>query len=195
MNLPFGLPTIKDTAIKKKDEVPELTAYYEKKLAEYRDVLENYRRCISQYSGKLDSYDKRGLDNQLSMVQSAIDITYLKEQTDKTVELLEDMKAGPVSSMQSTLQNLVTAMLDTNYKLEGLDKNVVNRLSELLFELQKQAINQNRQLQLEMSNEIEQLNLKVRRNHTLLWFLFIFNILGLSGLAFMILYVMEIIPF
>ncbi len=195
MNLPFGLPTIKDTVTRKKDESSDMTAFFEIKLAEYRDALEKYRKCILEYSGKLDNYDKRYLDNQLSMVQSAIDITYLKEQTDRTAEQLSELKEGPINQVLSTLQNLVSAILDTNYKLEGLDKNVVNRLSELLLELQKQTMNQSRQLQLELTREIEQLNKKLRKNNTLLGLLIVFSILGLSGLAFIILYVMEIIPF
>ena len=195
MNLPFGLPTIKDTVTRKKDESSDMTAFFENKLAEYRDVLEKYRKCILEYSGKLDNYDKRYLDNQLSIVQSAIDITYLKEQTDRTAEQLSELKEGPINQVLSTLQNLVSAILDTNYKLEGLDKNVVNRLSELLLELQKQTINQSRQLQLEFASEIEQLNKKLRKNNTLLGLLMVFSILGLSGLAFIILYIMEIIPF
>jgi hypothetical protein len=199
MNLPFGLPAIKDTYVKKKDDSLEAAIMYEQKLAEYRDALESYKRCILEYSDKLNNYDRRTVDNQLSIVQTALDITYLKEQGDKSVELLEDMKAVQLNSIISNLDSLIKAIVDTNYKVDGLDKNVVNRLSELMIELQKQILQQDKQLsaqlQSQLTADIEALSRNVKRNQALLWFLFAFSLLGMSGLAFMILYILEIIPF
>jgi chromosome segregation ATPase len=209
MNLPFGLTNMKDTFGKRKEESTEAAALYERKLAEYRDALENYKRCILEYSGKLDGYDKRSMDNQLSIVQTALDMTYLKEQGDKTAELLndvnrlasetsrqlEDMMTGPVAKTSASMESLAASILQTNYKLEGLDKNVVNRLSELLLELQKQVMYQNKQLQAEAMDSIDRLTHTVKKGHAILWFVLAFNLLGLSALAFLILYIMEIIPF
>lgn len=188
MNLPFGLPIIKETHKKKDDNV-----IYERKLEEYRNALENYKRCIIEYTGRLDHYDERYLNNQLSIVQIALDITYLKEQEEKTIELLEDIKSEVLSTTQTNLENLTTAVLDSNYKLEGLDKNVVNRISQLLFELQRQTLEQNKNNQMEITADFEQLNCKVRKNHSLLIWLFLFNILGIGGLVFIALYLMEFI--
>ncbi|MDF2943140.1 MAG: hypothetical protein K0S01_1998 [Herbinix sp.] len=195
MNLPFGLPAVKEIGLKKRDGSIESAALYERKLLEYRDTLENYKKCILEYSGKLEGYDRRTVDNQLSIVQTALDLTYIKEQGERTVDLLEDLKDGHLTKSLIQLEGLITAMVDTNYKLEGLDKNVVNRLSEMLLELQKQTVAQNKQLQSELITGIEKLTKTVKKGHTLLWFLIIFNILGLSGLAFLVLYIMEIIPF
>lgn len=195
MNLPYGLPNAKDADGKEKYENLEASILYERKLAEYRDTLENYKKCITEYSGKLENYDKRTLDNQLSIVQTALDLTYLREQIDKSIELLDEIKKGPISHMVIHLEGLIKAVVDTSYKIDGLDTNVVNRLSELIIELQKQTIYQNKQLQTELANSIEQLNLKVKKSNSLLWFVIGFNILGLSALAFLVLYIMEIIPF
>lgn len=194
MNLPFGLPNLKDTVVRKKDDTAEATVLYEHKLAQYRDALENYKKCILEYSSKLESYDKRTLDNQLSIVQTALDITYLKEQGDKSIELLENMKVGQLNQMLSNLESMVSVVLDTNYKLEGLDKNVVNRLTELLDEQQKQAAFLNKQRQIELLEDNEKLVKTMKRGHILLWLILVFNIFGLSALAFLILYIMDIIP-
>jgi hypothetical protein len=195
MNLPFGLPVIKDTAIRRRDDQTEATASYERKLAKYRDTLENYKRCILEYSDKLDGFDRRSMEHQLSIVQTALDLTYIKEQGDKSIELLEDMKTGQISKTLASLESLTAAMVNTNYQLEGMDKNVVNRLSELLLELQKQSNYQNKQLQTELLDDIERLKKSVKKGHALLWFVLVFNVLGLSALAFLVLYIMEIIPF
>ncbi len=195
MNLPFGLPAVKEIGVKKREGSTESAALYERKLAEYRDTLENYKRCILDYSGKLEGYDRRTVDNQLSIVQTALDLTYLKEQGDRTIDFLADLKEGPIANTLIQLENLISTIVETNYKLEGLDKNVVNRLSELLLELQKQSIFQNKQLQTELVTSVENLTKSVRKGHILLWFMLIFNILGLSGLAFLVLYTLEIIPF
>lgn len=203
MNLPFGLPAIRDASGKRKDDTSEIAAYYERKLSEYRDVLEKYKNILFEYASRLDGYDKRSLDNQLSIVQTALDLTYLKEQGDRITEqgdkleaLLKDMKTGaPDSELESNIESLATSILDANYKLDGLDKNVVNRLSELLIELQKQSVYQNRQLQSELASDVDRLKRSVRRGHVLNWFLFLLSLLSLSGIVVTGLYVMEIIPF
>lgn len=194
-NLPFGLSVLKDTAARKREESSHTSEQYEHKLAEYRDALENYKKCILAYAGKLENYDKSNLDNQLSVVQTALDITYLKEQGDRLIELLEEIKTDKLDKTLANLEHLITAVLDTNYKMEGLDKNAVNRISEVIVELQKQTSSKNYEQHAELERDIDILNSKVRKNNVLLWFLFAFNILSLGGLVFVILYIMKVIPF
>lgn len=214
MNLPFGLPAYKVTVGKQKDE--SATVHYERKLAEYRDILESYRRCILEYSRKLDGYDRRTKDNQLSIVQTALDLTYLKEQGDKTIEILENIKLDPINNSLNNLDAISTTLTDSSYKidvlgrsldnmmksmnsldssLEGIDRNVVNRISELLLELQKQTVYQNKLLNTDMVNNIDKLSKSVKKGHVLLWFILIFNLFGLSAIAFIVMYYLEIIPF
>ncbi len=194
MNLPFGLSGVKDIG-KRKEENPEVTAQYKHKLAEYRETLENYRAMISEYSGKLEGYDRKSVESQLNKVQYALDLTYIKEQSDRMLELLEEMSKGPGDKIQAELESLVTTLVDTNIKLEGLDKNVVNRISELMIELQKQTALQDKQYQTELSADMERLSRSVKKTNALLWFIFVFSLIGISGIAFVILYILEIIPF
>ncbi len=194
MNLPFGIPGVRDLG-KRKEENPEAAAQYKHKLAEYRETLENYRKMISEYSGKLEGYDKNSVESQLSNVQYALDLTYIKEQGDRALQLLEAMNKGLDGKTMAEIEGLVTTLVDTNYKLEGLDKNVVNRVSELMIELQKQTALQNKQYQTELSASLEQVSRRVKRTNALLWFIFIFNLIGISGIAFIVLYILEIIPF
>ncbi len=194
MNLPFGIPGVKDLG-KRKEENPEAVAQYKHKLTEYRDTLENYRKIISEYSGKLEGYDRNSVESQLSKVQYALDLTYIKEQGDKILELLTTMNKGSSDKLMTELEGLITTLVDTNYKLEGLDKNVVNRVSELMVELQKQTAFQNKQYQTEISISMEQLTRKMKKTYALLWFIFIFGLIGISGIAFIVLYILEVIPF
>jgi hypothetical protein len=209
VKLPFELPLIKEGAAKKKEESAQAAAMYERTLSEYRDTLENYKRCVQEYVSKLEGYDRQNMDNRLTKVQAALDMTYLKEQQDKSAGRVEDLSrqleslSNQVSDMKTTVVNKTLASLeslsaleaDTNYKADSLDKNVVNRLSELLLELQKQTLYQNRQLQAEVLTNVDKLTKTVKRNHTILWVLIAFNILSLSALIFLVLYILEIIPF
>lgn len=200
--LPFGISMIKSPGNKKPYVKPvnseiktEATIMYEQKLVEYRDTLENYKKCILEYSGKLDNYDNRSMDNQLSIVQSAIDLSYLKEQGDRNAELLEDLGTEEISKILVQLENMMATMVETNLKLEGMDKNVVSRLSDLVLELQKQIMFHNKQFQTETAISIEKLSKTAKNSKLLLWFLFVFNMISLGGIVFLILYLLEIIPF
>ena len=195
MNLPFGLPNIKETALRRYYETSEVTAMYEHKLAEYRDILESYKKCILEYSDKLDGYDKRSMNNQLSIVQMALDMTYLKEQGDKTIELLSDKNTDSSDMILKTLVNITASMTETKDNLEGIDKNVVNRLSELMIELQRQSAEHNKLLHTEVLTGIDKLTRKVRGGNALLWFFVITNLLTLGAAAFFALYYLDMIPF
>lgn len=195
MNLPFGLPNMKDLGNKMKEDAKEMNATYEHKLAEYRDTLEYYRKWLLEYSDKREEYEHRAGSQKLTGVQTAMDLTYIKEQGEKTMELVDDLNKVKINSILLELGKLNAALEATNENLEGLDKNVVNRISELLIELQKQNTLQNKQYQADILTDIYALDRRVRRGHALLWFVFVFNLIGISGIAFLILYVLEIIPF
>jgi archaellum component FlaC len=213
MNLPFGLAVRKETAPKKKEEPLHqehaLEQMLEQKLDQYRAILEEYKRCIMEYAVKLESYEKNSSDNRLVSKQTAQDINYLKEQEEKVVEMLfnlskmaEEIKAeastrsqAGLDSISISFENIRQKLEDTKLSLDGLDKNVVNRLSELLLDLQKQNYYQSKQNQTELVTGLDTLTRKVKKNQTLLWISFILNIFGLGAMALLILYIMEIIPF
>jgi hypothetical protein len=195
MNLPFGLPNAKDRGNKMKENAKEVTTTYELKLAEYRNTLENYRKWLLEYSDKCEEYEHRIGVHKLNEVQTAMDLTYIKEQGEKTMGLMEDLDKVKFNSIILELEKLKAVLERTTENLEGIDKNVVNRISELLIELQKQNTLLNKQYQEEYAAGLQALDRRVRRGHALLWFVFIFNLIGISGIAFLILYVLEIIPF
>lgn len=236
MNLPFGLPVIKESGVKKREDYSDAVVQYERKLAEYKEVLETYRKYIREYSLRLEGYERKFRESQLDDVQSALDLTYLKEQGDKSMELLRQLKALSGNKPYINLDQITDALAGTDKKLDaledelktreeslsslsksmltmainldnmdkrmdtlsgnidGLDKNVVNRITEFLLELQKQHIYQNRQLQTEVVADVEKLNQTVKSNKVLLWFILIFNFFGLTSIAFLVLYYLEIIP-
>lgn len=192
MKLPFELPMRKDTSTKMKEESAHSSVRYERKLAELRDTLETYKSYIHTYVGKLEGSEKRAFDNKLSTVQTALDITYLKEQTDKTIELLDEMKTDQMNKTLANLEHLITAVLDLSYKVDGLDKNVVNRLSDLWLELNRQNISRDTQQHEELVQKVDELDRRLKSNYTLTKVLFVFNLLLLGGLGFVILFIVKL---
>lgn len=213
MNLPFVLPARKDAAPRKKEEAVKqgssLELILERKLEQYRDNLEEYKRCIGEYSAKLDSYEKSASDNRLAYVQTAQEFNYLKEQEEKTVDLIYDLhrmaeeikteinnkSQSGIENTTASLENLKFKMEDLKLKMDGLDKTVISKMSELLLEMQKQTVYQNKQNQTELTSYLETLTQKVKKNQILLWISFILNLFGLGAFILMVLYIMEIIPF
>jgi hypothetical protein len=111
------------------------------------------------------------------------------------LELLEALSKKSEDKTSDELEGLITTLVDMNDKIDGLDKNVVNRISELMIELHKQTVFQDKQIQTELSESVELLSRKVKKTNALLWFLFVFGLVGISGIAFIILYILEVIPF
>ena len=194
MNLPFGIPQVKDLGLRKREETKEIAAMYEHKLAQYRDTLEYYKKLL-EYSDRLEENERKSVDKKFSGLQTAMDLTYLKEQSDKMMELMEGTSKGTLNSIHVELDKLNIALMNTKEGLEGLDKNVVNRLSELLIELQKQNVFQYKQYQTDLTAQMNDLENRVKRGNALLWFLFVFSLASISGTAFLILYALGTLPF
>jgi hypothetical protein len=187
MNLPFGISNGKENVIKKREEEGRSILRYERKLADYRDTLENYKNCIIEYSNRLDNDEKRSFSNQLSIIQTALDITYMKEQGDKVLDYLEDLKLGPINEITFSLEKLTNAIVDTNYKIEGLDDHIINSVSIQLAEFQKEIYQYYSLRQEELAASLQKLDKKVNKNNNLLWFLLLLNLISLAGLAFFVL--------
>lgn len=195
MNLPFGLPNMRDRGNKMKESTKEIASTYENKLSEYRNTLDYYRKWLLDYSDKCEEYEHRMGTLKSYDVQTAMDLTYIKEQGEKAMELIENLDKVKISNIMLELEKLKAVLEIASDSLEGIDKNVVNRISELLIELQKQNALLYKQYQEECEVGLEALDRRVRRGHALLWFIFVFNLIGISGIAFLILYVLEIIPY
>ncbi len=195
MNLPFGLPGMKDRGNRMMENAKEITESYEHKLAEYRNTLDHYRKWLQEYSDKCEEYENRMGEYKPFDVQTAMDLTYIKEQGEKAMELIEDLDKVKVSNIMLELEKLKAGLELAGDSLEAIDKNAVNRISELLIELQKQESFLIRQYHDEYITGQQALDRRVSKGHVLLWFLFVFNLIGLSGIVFLILYVLEVIPF
>lgn len=204
---PFGLPVNKDIILKKRDQENGSAKKYEQQLTDYRETLESYKKCIIEYADKLEGLDNRSIDHKLTIMRTTLDLTYIKEQTDKMMELIEMLRNDDnvkLSEQQNQIltqgnrllehqESMLAGLVETNYKLEGLDNNVVNRLSDVFIELQKQTIALYKQSHQELQDKIYRISKSVKHNKVLLWFLFISQVIGLGGIAFIILYLLEVI--
>lgn len=208
MNLPFGLASRKEAVTKRREDEQEIFLM-EHMLSEYHNALEEYRKFIRRYFNRLDSNDISNKDSQLANVQAALDMTYLKEQSDRNADVLEglkkqleaisnqynDEKANFTQNTMDRLEKMAASMAETNSTVNGLDKNVVNRISELLLELQKQEFYQERQNHLELLSAIDKLDKSVKKGRGLKIILLVFNIFSLGLLAFLVLCALNLIPF
>ncbi|MBH1942518.1 hypothetical protein I5677_16620 [Mobilitalea sibirica] len=216
MNLfSFGTSVGKEVSLKKSENgiklnhSGQMAAKYEQKLAEYRDTLEKYKTHIEEYSNHLENFHNRPSDTRFSNVQSALDLTYLKEINDKMLKHLEEMKDSDENryleqsrklqdkenKQLELIENLLATQIQTNYKLEELDKNLVNRISDVLVELQKQTLHQYKENHQVMQTAMEKLTKSVRRGKGLIWLLLSFQLISMGAITFLILYILEIISF
>lgn len=187
MNLPFGLPITKEDK-NKRNPSTEAIIHLERRIAEYKDTLENYKKCLYEYKEKLDGYDKLVIDNHLANVQRALDMTYVKEQGEKTFELLDEVQSDSLKRMMVSLDHLSESVSEANTKIDGLDKDVINRMSEMILELQKQGVYQNKQIETDITASIDKLSRKVKAGNIVLWISLLLNLLCFSGLAVFVIY-------
>lgn len=225
MNLPFGIFNSRSFNERINAEKTQSMQKYEQKLEEYRQALESYKRYFIENSSKLEGMDHRFVDNQLSLVQTALDLTYLKEQGDRQLEAIEELKSGQYGKLSDQVKNikfeqadeilerleelkadqtnkvlariqeLTETLIETNCKLEGFDKSIINPLTDLIMQTQKQSMLQNKQLNMELAQKVDKLSNSVKRNRILIWLMLIFNFACMGAMAFLILYELNILPF
>lgn len=225
MNLPFGIFNTRSFYEKTNAEKTESMHKYEQKLEEYREALENYKRYFIEKSSKQEGMDNSFVDKQLSLVQTALDLTYLKEQGDKQLEAIEELKSGQFDKLSDQvknlkfeqadeiiakleevkaeqtnkvlvqLQELTETLIETNCKLEGFDKGIVNSLTDFVMQMQKQSTLQNKQLNMELAQKVDKLNKSVKTNRILFWLMIIFNFVCMAAVTFLILYELDMLPF
>lgn len=199
---PFGMQD--KEARTRKRETMDRSAGKDQILAEYRDLLDRYRACIAEYSGIYDEISKKAVDNRLSTVQLAVDITYIKDMLEKLAGLLEEARAEadnvPVGKLMAQndkllgqIESLTASVIETHYNLDGVDKNAVNRLSDILLELQKQTLYQYKQSMADIQDNLEKLKKSVGHNRVWGVLSFVLQLIGLGGIVFIILYLLEII--
>ncbi len=187
--MPFGLPITKEDRIRRyssEDGIGQL----ERRLIEYKDILDSYKRCLTDYRYQLDRYDKRYEEKKLTDVQTALDMTYLKEQGGRTVDLLSELQSNSKNKSSADLTILTEIISETGNKIDGLDKNVVDRLSEFLLELQRQGIYQNKQIEEELTAKIDKLGHRVKKENRMLLISLLINLVGVFGLGIFILFSM-----
>lgn len=203
----FGLSGNKESQGKKRNGEYKSMARYEQKLSEYRDTLERYKKCILEYAGKFDGIDKKSMENQLSAAQMEADLVCVRDLGERIAGILDefitvsadhnkdkdDRLLAQGDKVLGQLENLMATVIETNYKMDGVDKNVVSRLSEILLELQKQTLFQYKQNLTEIQSRMDSLTKSVKRGRVWVILSFILQLLGLSALAFIILYLLEII--
>lgn len=137
---------------------------------------------------------------QLSQIQNKSKeiLLILEEIQHKECGWTQEQREEALNQGRKTLDNmesLMTTIIGTNYKLEELDKNLMNSLSTKLPELEEQLIYQIKEENAGLKESVNKLHKKAKGNRGLLWFLLILQFIGFGALAFIILYLLDFIYF
>lgn len=179
------------------------------RLAQYKEVLKRYRQSMEEYIHRLGQIDNQPDGRQISLVQTSMQLTQIQNQSEEILLILEEMrqKGSDWSQVHNEeaqnqgrkaldqIESLMTTVIETNYKLEELDKRLINNLTTVLSELHKQLIFHIKEENTVLSENYLKLQKKVKGNRGLLWVLFILQFLALGGIVFIILYLMDYIYF
>lgn len=178
---------------------------YEGLLLQYKDLLKRYSQTLDRYMQNLTPAENRGQEGQMSTFQ----MSQLKDQGEKILFLLEEIKQRDVEMISEIdknaqdyekkildqIESLMATNIETNYKLEEIDKNLVNNLTANFVELQTQLLYLIKENQTHLQESHQILHKKVRGNRVFLWIIFLFQFVGIGALAFIILYLLDYISF
>lgn len=186
---PFGIGGIRDTDRRDKEASLKEAALLERRLAEYREELYRFNHCLDGYAQMLDEYGKVLPESTDKLSAAGIDAAYLKEQGERALKLLEEMQEENVSmnKIPATLDSLSITMAVLGDSIKGMDRDIVNRLSEQMVELQKQSLFQYNLQNTEHNDELRSLKKKVQGGNRLLWVLFILLLINMTALAYILL--------
>lgn len=143
------------------------------------------------------------------MLKTSTQLSQIQNQNEEILLLLEKMrnKEADLSHKQDKgaqdqekkntdqIESLVASVIETNYKLEDIDKRLVNNISAVISEFQNRLILQNKDENIGLQDNYLKLYKKVKGNRIFLWVLFLLQLIALGGLAFVILYLMDYIYF
>lgn len=194
---------------KNKDNLDYNKEKYDLRLAQYKEVLKKYRQSMEEYIHRLGQLDNQPDNTQISLVQTSMQLSQLQNQSEEILLVLEELRNKVADKPQEQpeaennldkmaldqIEGLVTSVIETNYKLEELDKRLNNKLSLVLSEQHNQLIAQIKEENIELRESLLKLQKKVRGNRGFLWVLFFLQLITLGGLAFIILYLMDYINF
>ncbi|MDD4112477.1 MAG: hypothetical protein PHC56_05540 [Herbinix sp.] len=179
------------------------------RLAQYKEVLKRYRQSMEEYIHRLGQIDNNPDGRQISLVQTSMQLSQIQNQSEEILLILDEMKQKGTDWSQvqdeesqsqerktiDQIESLMATVIETNYKLEELDKRLINNLSTVLSDLHKQLLVQIKEENTGIRDNYLKLQKKVNGNKGLLWVLFILQFISLGALAFIILYLMDYIYF
>lgn len=181
----------------------------EPRLAQYKEVLKRYKQSMEEYTQRLSAINNNSSDSKLTLVQTEMQLSQIKNQGEEILLLLEEIKTknGDGSQEKSEealsqgsksldlLESLMATIIETNYKLEEMDKSLINNLTSILSELHKQLLFHFREEHTVLQENYLKLQKTVKGNRGFLWVLFVIQFIGLGALAFIILYLLDFIYF
>lgn len=179
------------------------------RLEQYKEVLKRYKQSMEEYTQKLRQIDNQTEGGQIAHVQTSMQLSQIQNQSEEILLLLEELKlkGGDWTQEQNEeiltltrktedhIESLMTTIIETNYKLEEMDKRLISSITSVLSEVHKQLLYQIREDNTGLRESYNRLQKKVKANNLLLWILFVLQFISLGALAFIILYLMDIIYF
>lgn len=192
---------------KNKENLEQSKDRNDMRLAQYKDTLKRYKQSMEEYTQRLRAINNHPVDSQITLVQTEIQLSQIKNQSEGILLILEEIKLQNAGWSQEQseevlsqgkksldlMESLMATIIETNYKLEDMDKRLINNLTAVLSELHKQLLMQICEKHDELSESYLKLQKTVKGNRGFLWMLFILQFIGLGALAFIILYLLDFI--
>lgn len=192
---------------KNKENLEQSKDRNDMRLAQYKDTLKRYKQSMEEYTQRLRAINNYPVDSQITLVQTEIQLSQIKNQSEGILLILEEIKLQNAGWSQEQseevlsqgkksldlMESLMATIIETNYKLEDMDKRLINNLTAVLSELHKQLLMQICEKHDELSESYLKLQKTVKGNRGFLWMLFILQFIGLGALAFIILYLLDFI--
>jgi len=127
------------------------------------------------------------------------EIAYLKEKSEITANMIESLnsqlesinnqfvefKSDIEQKTMDRLENLSSSLAETNSVVSKVDKNVSNRISELLLDFQEQMFFQTQQQLSEMMTTVNKLSKTSKRGQIIKIIMLLLNILAIGMLVFL----------
>lgn len=109
---------------------------------------------MEEYIHRIGQIDNKPDDRQISLVQTSMHLSQIQSQSEEILLILDEMKQKETDWSQvqneeaqnqerkilDQTEGLMTTVIETNYKLEELDKRLINNLSTVLSDLHKQLL-------------------------------------------------------
>ncbi|MDK2807287.1 MAG: hypothetical protein PWP24_16 [Clostridiales bacterium] len=145
-------------------------------------ILSEYKKILEEYQKKMDSFHVSEED-KMAAVQVALDLTYLKEELDE-IKPYQDQFINEIDSLHQLVKEMALTQKRMEEKLAEFDKTIL-----------EPVVTNYSSNRIEIIDKFEQVMDFTKKKSKWMVVSFVFSLINLSGIVFVILYLIGIISF